>query len=123
MSDFQCVHISSGTFSGPSSTSWVIIPFGAVSDGDFASALDPYPLGGPWNIDKWAIRVSCSTCNRYSRVTIESCTETQIIASQGMPIVNKVADNLPLILAICFTMAGVLWIVRKLIKAARLKRP
>ena len=41
----------------------------------------------------------------------------------GQAIINKVADNLPLILAICFTMAGVFWIVRKLIKAARLKRP
>ena len=53
----------------------------------------------------------------------DNCTTAEVITVGATPIINKIADNLPLVLAITFTMSGVLWIVYKLIKAARLKRP
>ena len=63
-----------------------------------------------------AVDIHCGTAGT-------ACTTTTVVSTYSQPIVNKIADNLPLVLAITFTMSGVFWIVYKLIKAARLKRP
>ena len=73
-----------------------------------------------------AIDFQCSGSGnslQFNGSSADDCSTAEVITVGATPIVNKIADNLPLVLAITFTMSGVFWIVYKLIKAARLKRP
>ena len=51
-----------------------------------------------------------------------ACTTTTVVTTYVNPVINKIQDYLPLMVAVLVTVSALMWLVRIILRFARLRR-